>query len=267
MSAVPKRVIDRYRKEVPKLQKVLKTASDRDLNEADTVSIVKGILSEVLGFDKYLDITSEFAIRGTYCDLAIKMDDKIQFLIEVKAVGIPLKENHMRQAVNYGANHGVKWVILTNGLIWQVYKINLEKRVEPELVFTVNFLDVNPRRKEDQEMLFLLSKRGVSKSAREDYYTRVQSLNRFVVSSLVLSEPFISNLRKDIRKMTPGIKVENSEIENILRNEVLKRDVIEGDEVVKARTRINKMLRKSTRTIRRRKAPGPTEASSQNGDG
>ena len=267
MSTVPKRVIERYRKEVPRLQKVLKTASDRDLNEADTVSIVKGILSDVFGFDKYLDITSEYAIRGTYCDLAIKMDDKIQYLIEVKAVGITLKENHMRQTVNYGANHGVQWVVLTNGLIWNVYKINLEKRVESELVFTVNFLDVNPRCKEDQDMLFLLSKRGVAKSAREEYYTRVQSLNRFIVSSLVMSEPFITNLRKDIRKLTNGMKVENSEIESILQNEVLKRDVIEGDEVAKARNRINKMLRKGTRKVRRRKAPSPVAASNGNGDG
>ncbi len=38
----------------------------------------------------------EFAIRGTFCDLAIKMDGKVEFLIEAKAIGRELKDNHLR---------------------------------------------------------------------------------------------------------------------------------------------------------------------------
>jgi hypothetical protein len=43
---------------------------DRDVSEADTVTIVKDLLAEVFGYDKYAELTGEFAIRGTYCDLA-----------------------------------------------------------------------------------------------------------------------------------------------------------------------------------------------------
>ncbi len=86
MANIPKKVADRFSKTVSKLQRVLKVAVDRDINEADTVAIVKDILSDVLGFDKYLEITREYAIRGTFCDLAIKTEDKLQYLIEVKAI-------------------------------------------------------------------------------------------------------------------------------------------------------------------------------------
>lgn len=100
MTRIPKRLVDRYAKNLGKYQKVLSIAIDRDINEADTVAIVQDILSDILGYDKYLEVTSEYAIRGTFCDLAVKAESKIQFLIEVKAVGIDLKDNHIKQAVD-----------------------------------------------------------------------------------------------------------------------------------------------------------------------
>jgi hypothetical protein len=42
---------------VPKFQQVLNLAKDRDVNEADTVSIIKDMLADIFGYDKYLDIT------------------------------------------------------------------------------------------------------------------------------------------------------------------------------------------------------------------
>ncbi len=247
MPSIPKKILDRYKKEVPVLQKVLKTAIDRELNEADTVSIVKGILSDVFGFDKYLEITSEYAIRGTYCDLAIKMDGKIQYLIEVKAVWTKLNYSHLRQAVNYGANEGVKWIVLTNGIQWKIYKLKIDQKVEEELVFEFNFLEMSPRKAEDQELLYLLSKRGVAKSARDDYYERVQSVNRYVISALLLSEPYLGYIRRDLKKLAASAKVDNSEIEKIIRHEVIKREVDVSDELSKAKSRIAKMQKKTTR--------------------
>lgn len=244
MATIPKIVIERYIKTVPKFQRVLKTARDRDINEADTVSIIQDMLAEVFGFEKYLEITCEFSIRGTYCDLAIKLDEKIQYLIEVKAIGLTLKDIHLRQVLDYGANHGVQWVVLTNGITWELHRIRFERPIDCDLVSSFNFLELNPRRAEDQEKLFLLSKKGLSKSVREDYYKRVQSVNRFVVGALVLSESIVGAIRREMRKMASGIKVEAKEIEQILRNEVLKRDIIEGDEASKAIGRVRKITRK-----------------------
>ena len=39
--------------------------------------MIKDVLSDLFGYDKYADLTGEHAIRGTYCDLAIKVDDKL----------------------------------------------------------------------------------------------------------------------------------------------------------------------------------------------
>jgi predicted type IV restriction endonuclease len=208
---------------------------------------IHDMLAEVFGFEKFVEITAEYEIRGKYCDLAIKMDDKIQYLIEVKAIGTTLKINHIKQVVNYGVNKGVQWVVLTNGIIWQLYKIKFQRPIERDLVSTLNFLEVNPRKKKDQEKLFLLSKRGLGKSIREEYYERVKNVNRFVVSAIVLSENVINLIKRDIRKLSSGLKVESDEIEKILRNEVIKRDVMEDEETLKA---INKVKRINKKVIK-----------------
>ncbi len=92
MTAIPKRVNDRLSKNVRKFKRVLSTASDRDINESDTVSIITDMLEEVFGWDKYEEVTSEFSIRGTYCDLAVKLDGDLEYLIEAKAIGTDLNE-------------------------------------------------------------------------------------------------------------------------------------------------------------------------------
>ena len=90
--AVPSRVLSRLVSGLKKFQPILENAKTRDVNESDTVTILVDILQDVFGYDKYTDITSEHAIRGTFVDLAIKHDGKLILLIEVKAVNTDLKE-------------------------------------------------------------------------------------------------------------------------------------------------------------------------------
>jgi predicted type IV restriction endonuclease len=247
MASIPKRVIDRFIKQTPKFQRVIKNASDRDVNEADTVKIVADILSEVFGFDRYREITSEYAIRNTYCDLAVKINDNVKYLIEVKSISIELKEAHLRQAINYGANEGIQWVILTNGLVWQVYNIRLKQSIVSNKILELNFLDLNPRKKEDQEQLFLLAKEGLSKDVISEYHERVKCVNRFVISSILLNKFGLDLIKRELRRLSPGLKIENSEIESILNNDIIKRNVIEDDEFIEAQKKVKRSVTKHTK--------------------
>ena len=107
MGAIPKRVGERLVAGIKRYQPILVDAKARDVGEADTVTIIKDMLADVFGYDKYSEVTSEHAIRGTYCDLALKIDGALQTLIEVKAIGLALKDAHIKQAVDYAANQGV----------------------------------------------------------------------------------------------------------------------------------------------------------------
>lgn len=258
MAAIPKKVSERITKTLGTFQKVLTSARDRDVNEADTVSIVSDIIANVFGFDKYTEITSEFCIRGTYCDLAVKVDNKPQYLIEVKAIGLNLKDNHLRQAVNYGANQGLQWVILTNGIMWEIYRIKFEKPVDHEHVCTIDLISLNPRKADDQEKLWVLCREGLSKAAMDEFAQRAQSVNRFVVGALLTGEEVAGAVKRELRKIAPGLKIENTEIQEIIKNEVLKREVIEGEPAAKAAA----IIKKANRTQQKKKpaaAPESTE--------
>jgi hypothetical protein len=112
MASAPKKVTERLIAGIKRYQPILASAKARDVGESDTVTIVKDMLADVFGYDKYTETTSEYAIRATYCDLVIKIDAALQTLIEVKAVGLDLKDLHVKQAVDYAANQGVEWVLL-----------------------------------------------------------------------------------------------------------------------------------------------------------
>jgi len=242
---IPKKVSERLLKEIRKFQRVLKKAKDRDVNESDTVTIVTDMLANVFGFDKYTEITSEQAIRGTYCDLAIKLEGKIKYLIEVKAIGLSLKENHLRQIISYGSNEGIPWVVLTNGIIWKIYKIKFERPISYELVCTIDFTLLNPRNQDDQEKVFLLCKKGITTDAIEEFHDYIQVVNRFIIGAVMLTEPVISVIRRELRRLNPGLKVMNEEIENIVISELLKRDVVEGESFENAIKRIKKASKKA----------------------
>lgn len=246
MSNVPKKVVERFARTIPKFQRVIQIAKDRDVNESDTVAVLNDILGEVFGFEKYLEVTSELAIRGTFCDLALKVEGKVQFLIEAKAVGITLKDAHMKQACDYGANNGVQWIVLTNGIEWRLYRIRFEQPINYDLVCSFDFMTLNPKDEKDQDVLFLLTKEGLGKNAREDFYEKVQSVNRYVIGQLILADPVLDALRRELKKLSDGIKIEPEEIEAILRTEVIKREVVEGDQAEAAKARVNKFYRKSS---------------------
>jgi len=237
---VPKRVADRFVRTIHKFNKILADAKDRDVNESDTVAIIIDILSEVFGYDRYLEITSEFAVRGTYCDIAIKQNSKVEYLIEVKAIGLDLKDNHLRQVIEYGAIKGVQWVILTNGLNWQIHRIRFEKPISHELLCSIDFANLDPKNEEHQERLFIVCKEGLVKDAREDLHEKVKTVNRFLLGALILSEKMVNDLRRELRKISEGVSVTSDEIIKVLTNEVLKRDVLEGEEASKAHSRVRK---------------------------
>ncbi len=85
---ISKKVADRITQNLKKFQTIAASHKAKDVSEADTVTLVKDMLAKIFGYDKYEELTSEQQIRGTYCDLAVKIDGKIKFLIEVKAAGI-----------------------------------------------------------------------------------------------------------------------------------------------------------------------------------
>lgn len=252
--AIPKRVAERISGSLKRYQGILESQKSRDISEADTVTVVKDILSEVFGYDKYAELTSEHSIRGTYCDLAIKIDNKLSFLIEVKAIGIELKDNHVKQAVDYASNQGCEWVVLTNGIVWQLYRVLFKKPIDKQEVAKFNLLEVSAKSEADMDKLYLLTREGFCKSALEEYRDRQDATSRFMLAAILLnSEPVQATIRREIRRISE-ILVEPEVIDRILRDEVIKRETIEGEQAEAAARKVargaEKSIRKESETVR-----------------
>ncbi len=235
MASVPKKVLTRLADGIKRFQPIIQAAKARDAGESDTVTIITDCLTELFGYDKYSEVTSEHAIRGTFVDLAVKVDDKLLFLIECKAIGLTLTDKHLKQAVDYAANKGVDWVVLTNGHIWRIYKVSFTKPINQELIAEVDFLAVNHKKEEELERLFVLCKEGWQKSAIQDLYGQSQMLSRYTIGAAILSEPILEAVRRELRKAFPDAGlVDIDVISSILSDEVIRREVLEGDNALQA---------------------------------
>jgi len=247
MAKIPKKVVDRIQDRLKRYQQVILSIRERDANEADTVAIISDIIADVFGFDKYTEITREQCIRGTYCDLAVKVEGKIQYLIEVKAVGVELRENHLHQAMGYAAREGIPWIVLTNGFDWQLYMIRFEQPIREELICEFCLPEITPKKEEDQEKLFLLCKEGLSASALEEFQARSQAVNQYVIGALLLTEPVLSVIRRELKRFAPEVKVSLEDLEAILRADVMKGVVVNSDEADSAAKKIAKAAKKALR--------------------
>jgi len=247
MANIPQKVADRIAAGIKKFQPILATAKDHDANEADTVRIITDMLFEIFGYDKYTEITSEKCIRGTYCDLAIKINDVTQSLIEAKAINLDLKESFVKQAIDYAANapEGIDWVLLTNGVVWRVFRVLFSKPIDHELVVEINFLSFDHHRSSDIEMLFLFAKESWAKSALNDYYDQKQALSRFSIGAVLLTEPVLTVVKRELKHMSPDVRIDVDQIRQVLEQEVIKREVVECDKAKEAAKKIAKAANKA----------------------
>ncbi|MFH1420323.1 MAG: restriction endonuclease subunit R [Planctomycetota bacterium] len=242
--AIPKRVAERIKSGLRTFKRVLEAARSADRSEQDTVTIVTDILASIFGYDKYSELTGEYAIRGTYCDLAVRLEGQVKYLIEVKAIGKSLNEHHLRQATDYAAKEGIEWVVLTNAVEWQAYRMIFEQPVSFTHILTMDLLEGGS---DLVEMIYMLSREGITKQVLDEYHEQRQVLNRHVVSAVVLSEPILKAIRRELRKMSPRMKIETDDVKSILTNEIVKRVIVEGGDIQDA-------MRKVKRTHRRIKS-------------
>ena len=105
-----------------------------ELDESATRLMINSLLTDVLGYTELEDIKTEYRIRGEYADYIIQLARKKHFVVEVKAVQLDLSEKHLRQSINYAANEGIDWIILTNGRQIELYKVIFGKPIN--IIFT-----------------------------------------------------------------------------------------------------------------------------------
>ena len=251
MTKLPKKFCDRIQGRLKHFQNIAISHRTRDVSEADTVTLVKDVLADLFGYDKYSELTSEHQIRGTFCDLAVQIDGKIRFLIEVKGAGSTLTDAHLRQAVNYGAHQGIEWIILTNAVEWRFYKVTFAQPIEYDEITRICLPEINGRSQDDLQRLFLLAREGLPVDAISAFHQHQQIVNQFTLAQVLMSESVVATVRKEMRKLFPDLKIDAEAISELMVSGVLKREVVTGDKAEDARQRIRKAGQKLERAARK----------------
>jgi predicted type IV restriction endonuclease len=247
MGALPAKATARILAGLKKYQPIITAQKARDVNESDTVVVVTDVLQDIFGYDKFKEITSEHSIRGTFCDLAIKLDDKLRLLIEVKAIGIELKDQHVKQAIDYAANEGCDWVILTNSVNWRIYKVVFAKPIDKELVVELNLLELDSKSDDDVQLIGLVAREAWQKERLDEYLEQKQAVSRYTIAAVLLSDAVLPIIRRELRRISPSVRIEVDEIADVLETDVIKREALGGDKAAAAAKLVSKSSRKSLR--------------------
>lgn len=254
MNKLPKKFVERVVAQVKKYQKIAETQQKADSAEADTVTLVKDILADIFGYDKYEELTSEHQIKATYCDLAIKIGGKLRLLVEVKSAGSSLADNHLRQVIDYGAHQGIHWVILTNAIEWRLIRIYVANQISHEEVCRFSLPSVSAKNEDHLQQLFLFAKEGLTIDAMDAFHQQAQLFNRFTVAAIMCSEPVVTVVRRELRRLFPDLKVVPENLKALIEQEVIKRETVEGEKAKEAATRIRKAGAKLERAKKKENA-------------
>jgi len=197
--------------------------SARDANEGDTRLFVTDFLCDALGYDKYSDLTTEYVIRGQYADYGVRINGNLVAFIEVKRIGTNLNKNHLRQVEMYAVNEGVEWVILTNGIVWQVYHIGNTTPIQVDLAMEVDLLSKG-RRSQKVEQLTYLSRESMARKRMDELWQATKATAPEALAKILLSEPVIKATRLQLRRET-GHRISDEELVDLLATTVIRNDL------------------------------------------
>jgi hypothetical protein len=187
-----------------------------ELDESGTRLLVNELLTNVLGYQTIEEIKTEYMIRGTYADYVIQAKGKRHFLIEVKALSFDLSDKHLRQAINYGANEGIDYALLTNGREFQLYKILFSKPIDSKLVFKIDLSD-RATLKQSAEWLQHLHREAVVSKSLDLLWKRFTALDAHTIAGLLFNTKVTSFIKRELKSKYKS-KFDEKEIKEAIMN-------------------------------------------------
>jgi hypothetical protein len=176
--------------------------------------MINSFLSEVLGYTHLEEIRTEYMIKGTYADYVIQANGVRHFLVEVKAYSLQLSDKHLRQTVNYGANEGIEWALLTNGKVFEFYKILFNKPIESRKIFSVDLTD-SSNLKQQAELIQYLHRDSILKKGLKFLWNKCEALDPLNIASIIYSKEVMNAIKKIIKNKY-GEKCDDDELEKSL---------------------------------------------------
>ncbi len=217
---------DEIRAALLKFQKPLQELVNRDANEGDTRLLVTDFLCMGLGYDKYDDLTTEYAVRGEFADYGIRIEKQLVAFIEVKRAAQQLNPRHLRQVETYAVKEGLEWILLTNGQTWRAYHVAAAtgQQVATHLALEVDLLgEEAPTKKVDR--LFHLHRAALKRSTIDELWRRQAATSPQALAEVLQSPAVLDAARKEIRKQST-FNADPADLASIIRSSVLRPELV-----------------------------------------
>ncbi len=203
-------------------------ARDSGINEAETRALFVAPMLRALGWDvDDLDaVRQEYRVYdGTLLDYALKIDDKARLFLEAKPLSKSLDDKQfIAQTINYANNEGIVWCVLTNDLLYRIYKTNEPADMERKLLFEVDLEDANdPGRTEDvARHISYLSRQSID-SGRLDEWGEETFTDVRVKSALdgLLTNPPIRFINLILETLGPNAQLPRDRVKRSLNRMAL----------------------------------------------
>jgi hypothetical protein len=212
-----------------------------ELDESGTRLMINSFLTDVLGFIPIEEVETEYMIRGTYADYVIQTKAVRQFLVEVKALSFALSDKHLRQAINYGANEGIEWALLTNGKCFEFYKILFNKPIESRKVFSFDLSDTS-QLKGCVEILQYIHKDSIANKGLNLLWNKTCALDPLNVAGLLYATPVTNFIKRTLKNKFKS-KFSDEEVQASISRIIHEPIALENVKQVKA----NKVKKKAVK--------------------
>lgn len=216
---------ERVKAGVRKFAKPLNDLIARDANEGDTRMLVNRMLTDVLGYDEFSELTTEYQVKGEFADYGIRIDRDLVAFVEVKRVATKLGAKHLRQAEMYAVNEGVEWIVLTNGADWRAYHLTGGLPVEIDLALEVNLVGEETLGQKAGQ-LFYLSRESLKRRQIDELWKARRATSPKSLATVLGSDTVTDAIRKELKRTT-GQKVEGADVKRLLRETVLRPECLD----------------------------------------
>ena len=232
MAKITKKVQERLRAGLRRFRPLLKAAREREASRADTATLALDLLSDLFGFDRYSEVTSELDNREAVYDFAIHSGGAVAMLVRVSPICAAPDDRYLLATAQHALLHGVEWIILPNGIGWQVHHVEDAGKTRPEtpVVLAFDLSHMQPGRTAHLETLYLLTREGHQSAGLDHFRLRLEVTNRYYLGAMMLSDPVVAAVRRELRKLSPGLKITPLEVRENLAKGVLRPDVMASRE-------------------------------------
>lgn len=220
---------------IKKYSQAFKDARERGANESDTVMYLIKMFEEVFGFDSLSgEISKEVSIKDRYCDFCVKLGGQIEYIIEAKASGNKsLRDKDIEQAENYASRSGINWVLLTNGVEWQLYHLVFAEGegISHDLVLSFNLvedLESNPDKLWSQ--MKMIAKEGIEGDELETFLSQKKVLSPASLIKALFSEPVLTVVRRELNRVSE-FRLDIEDVFSAIKEVITKDALIEAGDI------------------------------------